>query len=79
MRTYELIGDCWLSQGKLVEARLEYKKIEASIRSAKINFLLGVPTFLKIELKQKNILSVRKNRMQNIFTQLRNNIIRLLI
>lgn len=45
MRTYELIGDCWLSQGKLVEARLEYKKIEASIRSAKINFLLGVTYF----------------------------------
>lgn len=79
MRTYELIGDCWLSQGKLVEARLEYKKIEASIRSAKINFYWVLPTFLKIELKQKNILNVRKSRMKNIFIQLRNNIIRLLI
>lgn len=44
-RTYELLGDIWLSLGELKKAKTEFEKISPAKRNAKVNFLLGVTVF----------------------------------
>ncbi|GBG04686.1 tetratricopeptide repeat protein [Lactobacillus rodentium] len=41
-RTYELLGDIWLSLGDLKTARQEFEQIPSAKRNAKVNFLLGL-------------------------------------
>lgn len=41
-RTFELLGDIWLSLGQLQSAHDFYHKIPANQRNAKVNFLLGL-------------------------------------
>lgn len=44
-RSYELLGDIWLSLGDLKRANIEFEKILPAKRNAKVNFLLGLTVF----------------------------------
>lgn len=44
-RSYELLGDIWLSLGDLKRAKAEFEKILPAKRNAKVNFLLGLTVF----------------------------------
>ena len=68
-RTYELLGDIWLSLGDLKTAQQEFEQIPSAKRNAKVNFLLGL-TILDHDRDQAQKYFDRSKELDSVyFTQ----------
>lgn len=63
----ELIGDIWLSLGKLKEAKSSYERIGQTKRSAKVNFMLGITVLTENLEKAKKFLDISKKQDPEFF------------
>jgi len=68
-KTWELIGDIWLSLGEVAKAESSYKKISKEQRTAKINFMLGITVLPKNRLEAEKYLAKSKEQDPKAFAQ----------
>ena len=68
-KTWELIGDIWLSLGEINQAESSYKKIRKEQRTAKINFMLGITSLTRNRLEAEKYFAKAKEQDPKVFAQ----------
>ena len=68
-KTWELIGDIWLSLGEINEAESSYKKIRKEQRTAKVNFMLGITSLTQNRLEAEKHFAKAKEQDPKVFAQ----------
>ena len=68
-KTWELIGDIWLSLGEINQAESSYKKIRKEQRTAKINFMLGITSLTQNRLEAEKYFVKAKAQDTKVFAQ----------
>lgn len=68
-KTWELIGDIWLSLGEINEAESSYKKIGKEQRTAKVNFMLGITSLTQNRHEAEKYFAKAKAQDPKVFAQ----------
>ena len=68
-KTWELIGDIWLSLGEINQAESSYKKIRKEQRTAKVNFMLGITSLTQNRLEAEKYFAKAKAQDPKVFAQ----------
>ncbi|WP_370448586.1 tetratricopeptide repeat protein [Lactobacillus sp. ESL0260] len=68
-KTWELIGDIWLSLGEINQAESSYKKIGKKQRTAKVNFMLGITSLTQNRLEAEKYFAKAKAQDPKVFAQ----------
>jgi len=68
-KTWELIGDIWLSLGEINQAESSYKKIGKEQRTAKVNFMLGITSLTQNRLEAEKHFAKAKAQDPKVFAQ----------
>ena len=66
-KTWELIGDIWLSLGEINEAESSYKKIRKEQRTAKVNFMLGITSLTQNRREAEKYFAKSKKQDPKVF------------
>ena len=66
-KTWELIGDIWLSLGEINQAESSYKKIRKEQRTAKVNFMLGITSLTQNRHEAEKYFAKSKKQDPKVF------------